>query len=165
MPLNYGYAFGGTRLYLKGKETRIDAFEKNLIGTGYNQESSLLDTLALPNLEAINKPITQPDYPYEPMALSAVARNWLPRRKYAGTYDAHWQKEIFPFLPKDFDERYFQCAPLDQQIDYPQGGEDVVFLHLMKDREEVRVKRQLGCPLDRQLSCPVGGGSCREFRS
>jgi hypothetical protein len=33
-------------------------------------------------------------------------------------------------LPADFDEAYYQAAPLDQQMPYPQGGEDVVLVNL-----------------------------------
>ena len=39
-------------------------------------------------------------------------------------------KNIFPFLPPDFDDRYFQMAPPDQQIDYPRGGEEVQLVNL-----------------------------------
>ncbi len=140
MPLHYGRAFGGTRQYRHGEQILTEAFHLNLIGTGYNKRASLADGLALPNLEALDTPVTRPDGEYAPVALSAVARNWLPRRRLAGTYDEHWQKEIFPFLPADFDERYFQCAPPDQQIDYPRGGEQVVLINLMKKREEVHFK-------------------------
>ena len=30
-----------------------------------------------------------------------------------------------PFLPDDFDTRYFQAAADDQQVPYPQGGEPI----------------------------------------
>ncbi|MBN6151684.1 DUF2169 domain-containing protein [Xanthomonas sp. AmX2] len=36
----------------------------------------------------------------------------------------------FPFLPQDFDNRYFQAAPDDQQIPCLRGGEDVLLLNL-----------------------------------
>jgi hypothetical protein len=74
------------------------------------------------------------------MALSPIGRHWLPRRQYSGTYDDAWKKNIFPFLPEDFDERFNQCAPEDQQIDFPKGGEEVVLVHMMKDRPKVRFR-------------------------
>ncbi|HGV0302609.1 TPA: DUF2169 domain-containing protein [Citrobacter freundii] len=138
MPLHYGHAFGGIRTWQENNETKIDVFEQNLVGTGYNATASLDDEINLPNLEIISNPIIRTDEKYEPIALSAIARNWLPRRIHAGTYDEHWRKEVFPFLPTDFDERYFQCAPIDQQIQYPQGGEEVILKNIMKEREEVR---------------------------
>ena len=38
--------------------------------------------------------------------------------------------EVFPFLPTDFDEAYYQAAPADQQIPHPKGGEPVMLLNL-----------------------------------
>jgi hypothetical protein len=37
-------------------------------------------------------------------------KQYEPRVNYAGTYDEHWRQERFPFLPEDFDYRYFQAA-------------------------------------------------------
>ena len=38
--------------------------------------------------------------------------------------------EVFPFLPDDFDERYYQAAPADQQCNYLQGEEAVELFNL-----------------------------------
>ncbi|MBD7975539.1 DUF2169 domain-containing protein [Escherichia whittamii] len=140
MPLNYDHAFGGVQHYKEGNEILPDVFEKNPTGKGYLSKKGQDISLALPNLEVINKPLIAPQENYEPVALSAIARNWLPRRLYAGTYDQRWKEEFFPLLPDDFDERYYQCAPEDQQIDYPVGGEDVILRNMMQGREEVRFK-------------------------
>jgi hypothetical protein len=49
----------------------------------------------------------------------------------AGTYDEKWEKERLPLLPVDFNERYYQCAPEDQQVlGYSKGGEPVELHHL-----------------------------------
>jgi hypothetical protein len=64
------------------------------------------------------------------MGFGPIGRNWAGRYPLAGTYDQDWLDNVFPFLPKDFDERYYQAAPADQQIDYPQGGEEVQLLNL-----------------------------------
>ncbi len=37
---------------------------------------------------------------------------------------------MFPFLPADFDDRYYQAAPEDQWLDEPAGGEEVVLVNL-----------------------------------
>jgi len=50
-------------------------------------------------------------------------RNWEPRYKLAGTYDQKWLDDVFPFLPADFDERYYQAAPEDQQVPWLKGGD------------------------------------------
>lgn len=140
MPLNYDRAFGGVQHYKEGNEILPDVFEKNPIGKGYLSKKGQDISLALPNLEVINNPLILPQENYEPVALSAVARNWLPRRLYAGTYDQRWKEEFFPLLPDDFDERYYQCAPEDQQIDYPDGGENVILRNMMQGREDVQFK-------------------------
>ncbi|MCC8381124.1 DUF2169 domain-containing protein [Xenorhabdus sp. PB30.3] len=48
-----------------------------------------------------------------------IGRPWLPRRQLAGTYDADWLEHRHPYLPKDFDFGYWNGAPADQQIDWP----------------------------------------------
>jgi len=84
------------------------------------------------NLHAPDHPINQPDDDsLPPTALSAIARHWMPRSQYGGTYDDVWRREVSPFLPEDFDEQFFQCAPSDQQIPYPAGGEKVTLTHLL----------------------------------
>jgi hypothetical protein len=64
------------------------------------------------------------------MAFGPIGRSWQQRLKWAGTYGQEWLDNKFPFLPDDFDDRYFQCAPDDQQIDYLKGGEHVVLVNL-----------------------------------
>ena len=50
----------------------------------------------------------------------------MPRRKYAGTYDDAWQRRRAPYLPADFDPRFFQLAPPEQVAPgYLVGGETV----------------------------------------
>jgi len=45
-----------------------------------------------------------------PAGYGAIAPFWQPRVGYAGTFDAAWQKHRAPFLPDDFDPRYFHAA-------------------------------------------------------
>jgi len=58
-------------------------------------------------------------YRVHPVGLSALGRAWAPRLALAGTYDATWLKERHPYLPKDFDFAYYNSAPEDQQIPFP----------------------------------------------
>jgi hypothetical protein len=64
------------------------------------------------------------------MSVGALGRNFEARVRLAGTYDEKWLENTFPFLPSDFDFRYFQSAPPDQQIPYPRGGERVQLQNL-----------------------------------
>lgn len=89
-----------------------------------------MDGKPLPNTEELSGTVKNPQGNYRPMAFGPIARSSTSRAKYAGTYDQNWIDNVFPFLPADFDERYYQSAPEDQQIDYPLGGEEVVLLNL-----------------------------------
>nr|WP_255705605.1 DUF2169 domain-containing protein [Xenorhabdus sp. PB61.4] len=61
-----------------------------------------------------------PDTPAcQPQGMGFIGRPWLPRRQLAGTYDADWLEHRHPYLPKDFDFGYWNGAPADQQIDWP----------------------------------------------
>jgi hypothetical protein len=56
----------------------------------------------------------------------------LARNSPVPTYDKKWLDNVFPFLPSDFDDRYYQDAPEDQQIDYLRDGEEVVLFNLTR---------------------------------
>ena len=64
------------------------------------------------------------------MSFGPIGRNFASRIVYAGTYDQKWLETTIPFWPADFNYRYFQASPLDQQIPYPKGGEQVVLKNL-----------------------------------
>ena len=61
--------------------------------------------------------MTVPWGDYRPMGFGPGRPRLDAPLSYAGTYDQNWLDNVFPFLPADFDERYYQAAPEDQQID------------------------------------------------
>ncbi len=63
-----------------------------------------------------------------PAGFGAVASYWSPRIELAGTYDEKWEVQQKPLLPVDYDPRYLQCAPLDQQIPGYLKGDGMVEL-------------------------------------
>ncbi len=139
MPITYSRAFGGLLTHEAiGSDNPNDfiAHPMNLVGRGYAKGKflKLLDGAPAHNLEQIKdgsiQRITDPEQLGLPASLGPLARNWQPRLKFAGTYDEQWKAEVFPLLPADFDERYYQCAPPDQQMPFPQGGETVVLANL-----------------------------------
>ena len=146
MPLHFGQAFGGTRYYEKGRGAQKQLFADTLLtnpnGIGWfgPHTRGEIEGAPVANLEDPKNPIRKPDGNNPPIAFSAIARHWDPRKNYAGTYDETWRKEVFPLLPKDFDERFHQCAPQDQQMDYPKGGEQVTLRYMMADRDDVRFR-------------------------
>jgi hypothetical protein len=131
MPISYDTAFGGVD-NLRPDPARHEAYVANPIGRGFYPLSSPQQIAGkpLPNTEESGRPIADPKGSYLPMGFGPIGRSWQPRPRYAGTYDKDWVDNTFPFLPPDFDDRYYQCAPLDQQVDYLRGGERIVLTNL-----------------------------------
>ncbi|MGY4828971.1 DUF2169 family type VI secretion system accessory protein [Sphaerotilaceae bacterium SBD11-9] len=132
MPISYDTAFGGTDC------TREDApvtYRPNPVGAGYWRHTDRIDDQPLPTSEEHDVPVVAHDVEYRPMSFSPIGRNWTPRAAYAGTYDQQWIENTAPLWPADFDPRYFQAAPPDQVIPYPQGGEPVVLRNLTADNQ------------------------------
>jgi hypothetical protein len=129
MPITYDRAFGGVD---DTDPDHAEAYRTNPVGRGFGlvRSGERLLGRPLPNTESPNGPITVPWGSYSPMAFGPVGRAWQPRIGFAGTYDQSWIDNVFPFLPRDFDDRYHQAAPADQQTDEPAGGEEVILLNV-----------------------------------
>jgi hypothetical protein len=130
MPIVYERAFGGWDK--KSDNSKKHSWEpRNPIGTGFAVEAKHLAGQKLPNVEYPKSLISSwKERPY-PAGFGPIAGNWQPRLKLAGTYDKKWEEERLPLLPDDFDERYYQCAPADQQVPgYLHGGELVEIFNL-----------------------------------
>lgn len=131
MPISYGSAFGGTDTSHKNPKKHKFVLA-NPVGRGFHHyiKAKLIDGKPLPNTEEEGRPVKKPDGQYRPMALGPIGRNWDPRYKLAGTYDQNWIDNVFPFLPANFQEAYYQSAPADQQIPHLHGGETVTLTNL-----------------------------------
>jgi hypothetical protein len=81
------------------------------------------------------------------MSLGPIGRHWEPRFRFAGTYDQHWLDEECPFLPADFDEQYYQAAPLDQQVPKPLGEQHVTLINLTSDGQSDFVLPHFEAPI------------------
>ena len=133
MPISYDRAFGGVD-YRHHDPMKHAAFRPNPAGRGFHAHlrPEWVNDSPLPNTEELDRPVDQPNSDkYVPMAFGAIGRAWEPRYRYAGTYDAAWMEKQFPFLPTDFDDRYYQAAPVDQQVPHPQGNEEIRLVNLM----------------------------------
>jgi hypothetical protein len=129
MPLVYERAYGGVDLRSPTPETDWDW--RNPVGTGFAVNSRNASGLKLPNFETIDKPINGWDERPEPAGFGPIASHWQPRVSYGGTYDKRWEETRAPLLAEDMDDRWFQCAPADQQApEFLRGGEPVVLLNL-----------------------------------
>ncbi len=140
MPLVWERAFGGC--HRRGEE--LLAEQRNPVGRGFvgvrsagdqqEQPPPNLDGQPLPNLEDPEAPLQQPGQSPAPVCLAPVAASWLPRRAFAGTYDERWQRGRAPYLPDDFDPRFFQCAAPEFVFNrYLTGGEPVHLVGVLPD--------------------------------
>ncbi|SPH18705.1 hypothetical protein DEA8626_02247 [Defluviimonas aquaemixtae] len=140
-PFSYDTAFGGPdRSDPDDKAPPV--YAANPVGCGFGTVGgqAKLPGQPLPNTEEVGEEVTSPYGRYRPMALGPVGRGWPERLRYGGTYDENWERNIFPFLPPDFDERNFQMSPEDQQVAFPRGGTPVILVGLTpRGREEFRL--------------------------
>ena len=132
IPISYDRAYGGADPHPE-KPDKIKTYMKNAIGVGYYPYSSgkHLVGKSLPNTEEIGKPVKNKTGNYQPMSFGPIGRNFSSRYPLSGSYDQKWFDNKAPFWPDDFDYRYFQAAPQDQQISYPKGGEQIMLTNLM----------------------------------
>lgn len=125
MAMVYEKAYGGIHVV----NGQIGSAEmRNPVGRGFagTRKPEEMNGVPLPNLEDPAHLIrAHTDSPY-PACFGFCAPNWQPRAQWAGTYDEDWKRMRAPFLPKDFDKRFFNMAHAD--LVYPgflQGGEPV----------------------------------------
>jgi hypothetical protein len=111
VPLRWEHAFGG------------DGEPRNPVGRGFAGKRSVGDVVGqpLPNLEDPLDLLESFGDKRSPVGFGFVAPGWLPRRAHAGTYDERWARTQAPFLPDDFDPRFFQSAP--EPLQWPAGAE------------------------------------------
>lgn len=130
MPLLYERTFGGADRWDEDP-ARHGVEPRNLVGVGFMLKKRIqLHRMPLPNLEHPRHPLRTPTDKPPPVGVGFVCRNWQPRVSYAGTYDQKWLDTRCPFLPEDFDERHWQGAPEDQQVDHLHGGETMKLINM-----------------------------------
>lgn len=125
MPIVYERAYGGQDD--AHPDPKHHAFcEHNPIGVGFfaAETKKELEGARAPNLELAGAETSGPLDRSMPAGLGFLGRHWLPRRAYAGTYDEAWRKTRAPFLPADFDPRFYNSAPADQIARGPLRGDE-----------------------------------------
>jgi len=127
MPITYERAYGGTDE--QGKKPKWDP--RNPVGTGVISNRGRLVGQRAPNIHAERPGWFSRFRASKPAGFGVIAGHWMPRVRLAGTCDAKWEAERAPLLPGDFDDRFHQCAPRDQQTQqFLKGGEEVELFHL-----------------------------------
>jgi hypothetical protein len=130
MPLVYERAFGGV-LETQGAPTVAE--ERNPLGKGLAiARRRPLRGDVMPNIEDPRQPLLE-GVSASPVGVGCVAPAWLPRRSFAGTFDDTWQQTRAPYLPDDFQLRYFHCASeglvFDRRL---HGGEPIVVVGMSR---------------------------------
>lgn len=134
VPLSYYQAFGGIiprdDKHTEGKQ---DCHRFNPIGPGLisHEYSAKGERLPAPQIEATDDPITDCRKDYVPQGFAPIAPVWRFREQYTGTYDEQWLETKHPFLPPDFDYRFYNCAHPDLIFEpYLQGAEPIHLVNM-----------------------------------
>lgn len=133
MPITYERAYGGwDRLSQNPANHRLD--DRNPVGTGFAIQQEHCAGMRLPNVEYPNQLISSWKHRPPPAGFNAIDCSWTPRRNLAGTYDEQWLENRFPLWAENFDPRYRNCAPRDQQVPgFFQGGEVIDLINLSRE--------------------------------
>ncbi len=135
MPMVYERAYGG--VYKPENEKKPVLYEpRNPVGMGFlgDQKPNALKGTLLPNVEDPAQLIKKPGDQSAPAGFSFVAPSWEPRIQYGGTYDEQWTKKRAPYLPEDFDPRFFHTAATGLVCETPlNGGEPVIITNMSPD--------------------------------
>jgi uncharacterized protein YjbI with pentapeptide repeats len=122
MPLSYARAFGG------------EGFADNPEGKGFNAPEGG----ALPNLEDPRAPLRRRGDRPAPACFGPIDSTWPARASKLGTYDQDWFENLFPGFARDFDPRFFNAAPADQQlVGFVAPGERFVLENLHPDKHVI----------------------------
>ncbi|MFD1882498.1 DUF2169 family type VI secretion system accessory protein [Paracoccus pacificus] len=124
VPMDWRHASGGPNVF---EDAERD--EHNPLGRGRIGPKETWQNHAVPapqvSAEAEMTPASGP------AGLGPVPPFWRQRARYAGTYDDDWKATRHPLLPKDFDPRFWQCAPKDQVVaPYLQANESYCLTNL-----------------------------------
>jgi hypothetical protein len=103
-PIVYEAAYGGTT------EDHSVVELRNPVGRGVAKTAADLVDRPAPTIEHPAEPIGAAGDAPEPVGFGAIASDWRPRSRHAGTFDDVWRATRMPLLPHDFDARYWNVA-------------------------------------------------------
>lgn len=125
LPLTYERAYGGVHV-MDEEKGKVKSVDENPVGSGFRvrqRRQDLKGTLAPSCID--------PEDEKRPAGYGFIAPSWKPRATYAGTYDDAWQQNRAPYLPQDFNSRFFNAAHPDLIAPgYLKGGEPVLLKNL-----------------------------------
>jgi hypothetical protein len=148
MPIAYERAFGGADVTHQD-QNRHRFHRQNLVGVGIhsNSDSAVVVGKKLPNVHPVDRLVSRWGDTTETVGFGFISPQWLPRISYGGTYDQAWLDTRYPLPPVDFDERFHQSAPPDQQVRAIRGGEEILLKHMHPDGEILLILPRLDLSL------------------
>lgn len=113
MPLVYERASGGVlQIDADGQPKFMDL--RNPLGIGpATLPNGTVAGKSIPNIEDPKCLIRSVRDNPPPANFGFIAPHWRPRCEYVGTYGEKWSNERAPYLPEDFDPRFFNAAHPD----------------------------------------------------
>ena len=130
MDLTYARAFGGF------DEHAARFCDQNLAGVGFAGELTVksIHNKPLPNFEDPNNLIADWESRPTPQGFGFYGRGWMPRLKYAGTFDENYVENRAPLPPEDASHEFNNGAHPDLQVPgFLRGNEEVELSNLRAD--------------------------------
>jgi len=103
---------------------------RNPAGSGVAKDPKSLHGKPAPNFEDAQNLLPVHVAKPTPIGFGPIAAHWQQRLALAGTYDEAWEKHRRPLPPLAFSPAYFNVAPVDQQLDGYQPGEELRLVNM-----------------------------------
>lgn len=131
VPLEYELAWGGV---LRDADNAIITLsEVNPAGRGFCTKSWLdarRDPFDAPMIGFLAEMMqSDPLAPASVHGTRPVAKTWLPRRAFAGTFDSDWQQSRHPRMPQDYALEFWNCAHRPLQLSPHLAGDEIIEVH------------------------------------
>ena len=137
VPLRWEFSYGGLSDRRNPMGRGIDPIPLE-DGREPKAQSAQIEPLVvqLPQIEPINGG-GEP----RPVNFAPVPPGFASRQHKLGTRDRHWAVHRAPLPPKDYDPRYHNAAPDDQQLaEFARGDEEIVLINLHPHMPELATK-------------------------
>lgn len=162
VPLRYELAYGGwwRKPDVADADDALMRYPSNPSGSGFMAPSLIVDDgtdpraqhppryrkgepIVGPQIGYVGDTLDRVNDRYRPAGYGPIARHWEPRVNHAGNYAAKQLAEGaargYNTYPEDFDERFFQDAPADQQLSpHLQGDEWIDLVGLIPGIPAIR---------------------------
>ena len=123
VPLSWGNAWGGSD-HSKPEKPKQEL--RNPVGSGVARSMGTLIGTPAYQIESPRLMGGDRHQKATPIGCAPIGRSFEPRRKWAGTYDDAWLNKVYPAKPKDYNDRFENCAGPDWWFETPlEGGEPV----------------------------------------